>query len=86
MTIADGHGAYSSEVLCTAKPQRKVIAMQPCLPQAYTNEWLHLLTVVAPHALIVLTTILNYRLGQKNRRDIKEVKRALNGKVDVMEE
>ena len=48
--------------------------------------WMHLLTVIAPHVLVVLTTLLNFRTSRSNRRDIKEVKRALNGKADNSEE
>ena len=46
------------------------------------NDVQHLITVVVPHALVLLTTILNFFNSRRNSKEIKEVKRTLNGRVD----
>lgn len=53
----------------------------PCANSEVQIETLHMISVIVPHIVMLVTTIANLRVSRRNRRDIKEVKRALNGKA-----
>lgn len=53
----------------------------PCANSEVQIETLHMISVIVPHLVMLVTTIANLRVSRKNRSDIKEVKRALNGKA-----
>lgn len=45
------------------------------------HDWMWFVSVIAPHAVILVTAILNYRSSRSNSEKLREVQRTLNGKA-----
>lgn len=56
------------------------------LPCASGSEWAAIIRQLGPDLLTIVVLVLTYRNSQKNRKRLKRVERALDGKVDKSEE
>lgn len=59
---------------------------QPCQSHDSYAETVHMVTVIIPHIIVVITSLMGILTSRKNRREIREVKRALNGKAHSSKE